>query len=155
MRRIIFILSILAYVLTISSCEDMYYMPFKESDTGKGAASFYLDGEPFKTQRSGDIDTEKSDNALTIRLYCVSDLHTNRSHRIYIHVSADNEGSLTDDGRYNVGQNATIIIDGYPAEEGHITFRELGHVISGNFEFSFTDEENDRHHIKYGNFDTK
>lgn len=28
-------------------------------------------------------------------------------------------------------------------------------IISGNFEFSFQDEENDRHHIKYGNFDTK
>ena len=155
MRRIIFILSILAYVLTISSCEDMYYMPFKESDTGKGAASFYLDGEPFKTQRSGDIDTEKSDNALTIRLYCVSDLHTNNSHWIALNVSADEGGNLDDKDRYVVGRDATVSIGNYSAEEGYITFRKLGHVISGNFEFSFTDEENDRHHIKYGNFDTK
>ena len=155
MKKIISILSALTYVLATSSCQDMYYMPFKESDSGKGAASFYLDGEPFKTQRSGDIDTEKSDSTLTIRFYCVSDMHTNRSHSITLNVYADEGGRLSDKDRYTVGRDATISIGGYSAEEGHITFRKLGHVISGNFEFSFTDEENDRHHIKYGNFDTK
>ena len=72
-----------------------------------------------------------------------------------VNVYADEGGRLSDKDRYTVGRDATISIGISSAEEGHVTFRKLGHVISGNFEFSFTDEENDRHHIKYGNFDTK
>ena len=155
MRRIIFILYTLAYILATSSCQDMYYMPFKESDSGKRAASFYLDGEPFKTESDGDISTDKSDTKLSISFYCVSDLHTNSSHWIILNVSADEGGSLGDKDRYIVGHDATISIGRYHAEEGHITFRKMGHVISGNFEFSFQDEENNRHHVRYGNFDTK
>ena len=155
MRKIIFILYTLAYILATSSCQDMYYMPFKESDSGKGAASFYIDGEPFRTESNRDISTERSDSTLSIRFYCVSDMHTNRSHSITLNVYADEGGRLSDKDRYTVGRDATISIGIYSAEEGHVTFRKLGHVISGNFEFSFQDEENDRHHIKYGNFDTK
>ena len=71
MKKIIFILYTLAYILATSSCQDMYYMPFKDSDSGKGAASFYLDGEPFKTESNRVISTEKSDTTLSIRFYCV------------------------------------------------------------------------------------
>lgn len=155
MKKIIFILSALTYVLVTSSCQDLYYMPFKESDSGKGAASFYLDGEPFKTESNRVISTEKSDTTLSIRFYCVSDLHTNSCHWIALNVSADEGGSLNDKDRYVVGRDATISIGNYSAEEGYITFRKLGHVISGNFEFSFQDEENNRYHVRYGNFDTK
>lgn len=153
MKRIIFIIFALSYTLATSSCQRLFYMPFKESNTGKGAASLYLDGQPFRTHTDKDVSAEMSDSTIRMSFCCVGDLHTNSDLQVYIDVSAEKGSTLTNNVRYEVGQHAEITIDGHPADEGHLIFRRADKIISGNFECSFMDADSNRHNVRYGNFD--
>ena len=153
MKKILFIIFALSYTLATSSCQKLFYMPFKESDSGKRAASLYLDGQPFKTLAREDVEAEKSDIIIRMRFNCTSDLHEDRDLRVDIYVSADNGSVLTSNTRYEVGKQASITIDDKAADGGHLIFRRTSTVISGNFECSFMDADSTRHHIRYGNFD--
>lgn len=177
MKRLIFIA--LCMVGILSGCDDFYYMPFKETDNGRGKLSLYLDGKPYCSQEptynnngsNGTVSSSLSefqfslygkcgpegtygyDNiSIDIRIDSTSRFESGQEYYITRHPSLDNA-----DGTPAEGPSSYVYIsfNGRYAEKGSITFRKMEDgVASGNFEFDFKDFEGVSHTIRYGNFDS-
>lgn len=154
--------------------QDLYYMPFKESGNGMNTASFYLDGEPFRSERQAGYhasgDSLGTRFSLTCR--CSSDLHsetwadlrismvpdpgetlsTKKDYRITPYVMPDPAAGI--EGTPAETSYARISIGNNYAKSGWIRFRShKGKYASGNFEFVFEDDDFVEHTVLYGNFD--
>lgn len=170
-------LALLWLLLCSVRCSSLYYMPFKETSTGKNAISMYIDGEAFKTVDI-DIDTgirTEMDSLKTKIALCgtvISDHHTGMQADIRMTILVE-EGDTLEAGKdyriteytvndfYNKDEeywnepHVRMAIGNRYAHEGWVHFRCLTRKIAaGNFEFTFLDDDFVSHSVMYGNFDS-
>lgn len=179
MKRIFRIVTAIVLLTSAMSCQDKYYMPFKETDNGENKVSFYLNGSPY---RSNDgmwggggyektVESWTSRNKFVLEAFCGPE-HINAYDDIRIEVLLDEGLTITKEVDYNVTvreqglskeeeallmetPHVWISFNGIYAESGKVTFRKYTEgIISGNFECDLTDEDGQTHTIRYGNFDT-
>ncbi len=163
-------------LLCAVSCPDgFYYMPFKESEEGMNAASFYLDGEPFRSESSRSCHMYKDSlgTSFTLTVRCKSDLHSGTYADLHISMQTEPGTQITKDTDYNITgpQPETetetegtpeeagftrISIGNMQAKSGWIRFRSFGgKLAAGNFELAFEDDDFVGHTVLYGNFDAR
>lgn len=162
-------------LLCAVSCPDkFYYMPFKESEKGMNTASFYLDGEPFRSENSRNchMSTDSLGTYFTLTVRCRSDLHSDTYADLRISMRTDPAKRIKKDSDYTItpyieadpltGTEGTpeeaeytrISIGGMYARSGWIRFRSFGgKLASGNFELVFEDDDFVEHTVMFGNFD--
>lgn len=158
MKGVRYILSLFAMLLFVASCQDLYYMPFKESDKGMGTAAFYLDGNPYRTSSSYKASGNGSETSCGISFKCISETHGLGSYSVSINIQTPENSPIQCDYEYKISAEqdipyVSIAINGYQVVDGYVKFRKYESVISGNFELSYVDDNGARHSVKYGTFD--
>lgn len=179
MKTTIRLIAAAILLLSAMSCQDKYYMPFKETNSGEDKISFYLNGSPFRS-RNGvwggggyqkTVESWTSRNNFILEAQCGPE-SLNNHHNLRIEILIDELQTIQKDSEYTVTlhkdglaeeadslqQNTPhvwISFNGIYAETGKVTFRKYTKgIISGNFECDLTDEDGNTHTIRYGNFDT-
>ena len=179
MKTTIRLIAAAILLLSAMSCQDKYYMPFKETDNGENKISFYLNGSPYRSNDGnwGGGGYEKNVESWTSRNRFILEAHCGPEHIddydvIRIEILIDEGQTIAKETDYNVTvhedslakedealQKETphvwISFNGIYADAGKVRFRKYTQgVISGNFECDLTDEDGNTHTIRYGNFDT-
>lgn len=179
MKTTIRLIAATVLLLGAMSCQDKYYMPFKETDNGENKISFYLNGSPYRSNDGswGGGGYEKTVKSWTSRNRFVLEAHCGPEHiddydEIRIEILIDEGQTIKKETDYNVTAceyglteeeealrketpHVWISFNGIYAVTGKVTFRKYTEgIISGNFECDLTDEEGQTHTIRYGNFDT-
>ena len=177
-RTIITIFSVI--MLAVSSCQDKFHMPFKETDEGNEKVSFYLDGAGMRCSHEHGylgmhVDTKFSwsdAHAYVFKCYLVEEGSSYRWGEIILDIRTEYPEKITAGTTYEVTEytkplteedleayystpHVWLLLNGVPANEGWIKFRSYTKgVASGNFEFDYIDEDRVTHTVRYGNFDS-
>ncbi len=180
MKRTSLISIISVILLTAVSCEDKFYMPFKETDKGDDKVSFYLDGVGMRSfhQRGYLAQYEETTFAWADSSNYVFKSRAGEEGNGYgwgdiiIDIRLEEPDTISSGTTYNITQytkpltaqedslnratpHVWISFEGMYASEGWIEFRKYSKgIASGNFEMDFTDNEGQAHTVRYGNFDS-
>lgn len=180
MKRRSYIHLIWIILLTAVSCEDKFYMPFKETDEGNDKVSFYLDGVAMRSfhERGYLGMSERStyswadDYAYVFRSWAGTEGGEYGGNEIMIDIRTEFPEEINGRIKYEVTPyskptndeelelyfsqpHVWILFNDQPATSGWVEFRSYPTgVASGNFEFDFVDSEGVLHTVRYGNFDS-
>lgn len=166
MKTILRFMAMCTLLCAVSCPDGFYYMPFKESDEGMETASFYLDGEPFRSEGRNHFyaSTDTLGNTFSLTSRCRSDLHSGTYADLRISIDLDTLQVISPAKDYQITpytgtegpqkEYVRVSIGNMYAKSGWIRFRTFkGKQASGNFEFVFEDEDFVGHTVMFGNFD--